>query len=150
MVAAVWQPGRQRQHPAVGFCQDRRRQPGPMASVRHHHEFSGSAGGFPGLPRPRGGSQLPLRNDQYLSARRWLDRADPRITGATMAASELWFAWAVDAGSNRRPFPFVQIARIDATNLTLLENINIFDPDSAICYGALSTNANQEVGISYM
>ncbi len=81
--------------------------------------------------------------------RRWLDRADPRITGATMAANELWFAWSVDSGSNQRPRPFVQIARIDAGNLTLLENINVFDPDSAICYGALSTNSNNEVGISY-
>ena len=30
------------------------------------------------------------------------------------------------------------------------EDINVFDPDSAIAYGALSSNANQEVGISYM
>jgi hypothetical protein len=82
--------------------------------------------------------------------RRWLDRADPRITGATLANTELWFAWSVDSGSNRRPNPFVQIARIDASNLTLLDNINIFDPDSATCYGALSTNVNGEVGVSYM
>jgi hypothetical protein len=32
----------------------------------------------------------------------------------------------------------------------LIENINIFDQDSATCYGALSTNADDEVGISYM
>src|SRR5262249_55410617 len=75
---------------------------------------------------------------------------DPRITGATLAGIELWFAWAVDAGSNQRPRPFVQIARIDATNLTLLENVNLFDADSAICYAALSTNANEEGGVSYM
>ena len=81
--------------------------------------------------------------------RRWLDRADPRITGATLAGTELWFAWSVDTGSNQRPGPFVQIARIDSANRTLLENINIFDPDSAICYGALSTNTNNEVAISY-
>jgi len=81
--------------------------------------------------------------------RRWLDRADPRITGATLAGGELWYAWSVDTGSNHRSRPFVQIARIDASNLTLLENINVFDVDSAICYGALSTNANNEVGISY-
>jgi hypothetical protein len=81
--------------------------------------------------------------------RRWLDRADPRLTGATLAGTELWFAWGVDAGSNQRPQPFVQIARIDSTNLTLLENINVFDPESAICYAALATNANQEVGIAY-
>ncbi len=82
--------------------------------------------------------------------RRWLDRADPRITGATMAGTELWFAWGVDSGSNHRPRPFVQIARIDGNSLTLLENINIWDPDSAICYAALAANANQEVGTSYM
>ena len=82
--------------------------------------------------------------------RSWLDRADPRITGATLAGTELYFAWAVDAGSNQRPKPFIQIARIDSQNLTLLENINIFDSDSATCYAALSTNVNDEVGVSYM
>jgi hypothetical protein len=81
---------------------------------------------------------------------RWLDRVDPRITGAAMAGNELWFAWSVDQNSNHRPQPFVQIARIDAGNLTLLENINVFDPDSAIAYGALSSNSDGEVGTSYM
>jgi hypothetical protein len=81
---------------------------------------------------------------------RWLDRADPRITGATMAGQELWFAWAVDTNSNQRPNPFVQIARINAQDLTLIENLNIFDPDSATCYAALGTNAQGEVGASYM
>ena len=82
--------------------------------------------------------------------RRWLDRADSRITGATLAGTDLYFAWAVDAGSNQRPQPFIQIAKIDSADLTLLENINVFDPDSATCYGALSTNIDNEVGISYM
>jgi hypothetical protein len=81
---------------------------------------------------------------------RWLDRADPRITGATLTRNDLWFAWSVDGGSNQRPNPFIQIAKINAANLTLIDNINIFDSDSATCYGALSTNANDEVGISYM
>jgi hypothetical protein len=82
--------------------------------------------------------------------RRWLDRADPRITGATMAKNEVWFAWSVDRNSNHRPNPFVQIARIDAASLTLLDNINVFDSTNATCYGALSANADGEVGISYM
>ncbi len=80
----------------------------------------------------------------------WLDRADPRITGATLAGNQLYFAWGVNSNSNHRPRPFVQIARIDAKNLTLLENINVFDPNNATCYGALSSNANNEVAISYM
>jgi hypothetical protein len=81
---------------------------------------------------------------------RWLDRADSRITGATQAGPELWFAWGVDRGSNQRPNPFVQIARIKAQDLTLIENINVFDPDSATCYAALSSNSEAEVGIAYM
>jgi hypothetical protein len=86
---------------------------------------------------------------------RWLDRCDPRITGATRAHvdganDELWFAWSVDRDSNHRPNAFVQIARIDATNLTLLDNINVFDLNAATAYGALSSNVDGEVAISYM
>ena len=82
--------------------------------------------------------------------RRWLDRADPRITGATLTANELFFAWSVDRNSNHRPNPFIQVARIDATNLTLLDNINVFDSSNATCYCALATNQNNEVGMTYM
>src|SRR5260221_14122575 len=82
--------------------------------------------------------------------RRWLDRADPRHTGATLAGDELWFAWAVDADSNHRPKPFVQMARINSKDMTLIEDVNLFDTDSAICYAGLATNANNEVGVSYM
>lgn len=84
------------------------------------------------------------------NGQRWLDRIDPRITGATLAGNDLWFAWSVDKGSNLRPNAFVQIARIDAASLTLIENVNVFDLSSATAYGALSTNADGEVGISYM
>ena len=100
-----------------------------------------------GVARWIGGNGYQSRTPD---GRRWLDRADPRLTGATQAGNELWFAWAVDQQSNHRPNPFVQIARIDSTNLTLLENINVFDTASATGYGALSTNVNGEVGISYM
>jgi hypothetical protein len=100
-----------------------------------------------GVARWTGGNGYQSRTPD---GRRWLDRADPRITGATLAGTELWFAWSVDSGSNQRPQPFVQIARINATDLTLLEDVNVFDTDSAICYGALSSNVNNEVAISYM
>jgi hypothetical protein len=81
--------------------------------------------------------------------RRWLDRVDPRITGATLAENELWFAWSVDAGSNHRPKPFVQMARINAQTLALIEDVNLFDDDSAIAYAGLATNANDDIGVSY-
>ena len=81
--------------------------------------------------------------------RRWLDRVDPRITGATLAANELWFAWSVDAGSNHRPKPFVQMARINAQTLALIEDVNLFDSDSAVAYAGLATNSNNDIGVSY-
>jgi len=80
----------------------------------------------------------------------WLERADPRMTGATMAHGELWFAWGSNrGGANNRPHPFVQIARLKASNQTLLQNVDLWDPQSAICYAALNTNSRKEVGVSY-
>jgi hypothetical protein len=67
-----------------------------------------------------------------------------------LAGNELWFAWGVDANSNHRPQPFVQMARISSGDLSLIENVNLFDTDSAICYAGLATNADNEVGVSYM
>lgn len=81
----------------------------------------------------------------------WLQRADGRHTGATLAGNELWFSWgSAKGGVNNRPNPFVQIARINTANMTLIENINLWDPNSAIFYAGLATNANDEVGASYV
>ena len=99
-----------------------------------------------GVARWIGGNGYQSRTPD---GRRWLDRADSRITGATLAGTELWFAWSVDSGSNHRPRPFVQVARIDAQDMTLVENVNVFDTDSATCYAGLSSNLN-EVAMSYM
>lgn len=81
----------------------------------------------------------------------WLGRSDPRMVGATQSGSELWFAWnASGGGANNRPNPYVQIARLNADDFSVIDNINIWDPNVAIAYAALSTNATGEVGISYM
>ena len=80
----------------------------------------------------------------------WLRRIDPRVLGATKAGNILYFAWSVDrGGANDRPEPYIQIARINALNLRLLNNMNIWDPEAAAAYPALSTNAVREVGCSY-
>ncbi len=82
--------------------------------------------------------------------RNWLERADPRMTGATLDDGVLWFAWGANrGGANARPQPFVQIARVRASDRTLIENVSLWDPTSAICYAALGTNANKEAGVSY-
>jgi hypothetical protein len=82
--------------------------------------------------------------------RNWLARADGRHTGATLAGNEVWFAWgSARGGANARPNSFIQIARINVSTMTLIENINLWDPNAALCYAALGTNSNNEVGASY-
>ena len=90
-------------------------------------------------------------NSKTPDNRNWMDRADERLGGATKVGNQLWFAWiSGKGGANNRPHPFIQIARINATTLNLLENINLWDPNLAVGYAALSTNTNREVGVSYM
>ncbi len=80
----------------------------------------------------------------------WLQRADSRHTGATLAGNEFWCAWgSASGGANNRPCPFIQIARINVNTMTLIENINLWNPDYAFFYAALSTNSNNEVGAAY-
>jgi hypothetical protein len=43
----------------------------------------------------------------------------------------------------------VQIARISAGTVSLIDNRNLWDPDTAIAYAALDSNAHGEVGVSY-
>jgi hypothetical protein len=84
-----------------------------------------------------------------------LNRSDPRILGATTVTREdgnheLWLSWnAESGGSNRRPNPYVQIARISADDFTVRENINLWDANFAIAYAALTSNGGGEVGVSY-
>jgi len=81
----------------------------------------------------------------------WLGRADPRLTGATLAKDELWFAWGAGrGGANHRPNPYVQIARIRVGDLSLVENVNIWDQDAAICYAALASNSHDDLAATYM
>jgi hypothetical protein len=80
----------------------------------------------------------------------WLSRLDERILGGAMAGNELWFGWSANAGgANNRPNPYAQIARIDASTLQVIENIDVFDSDFAIAYPALGSNVDNEVGIAY-
>ncbi|MFN8483178.1 MAG: hypothetical protein U0768_09045 [Anaerolineae bacterium] len=80
----------------------------------------------------------------------WLGRCDSRLVGAAQAGNELWFGWSSGpGGANNRPNCFAQIARINATTLALIENVNLWNPDYAIAYPALAANTNNEVGVSY-
>ncbi len=82
--------------------------------------------------------------------RRWLDRARSTDDRSHLGRRRIVVCVGVDAGSNHRAKPFVQMARINSKDMSLIEDVNLFDTDSAICYAGLSTNVNNEVGVSYM
>jgi hypothetical protein len=87
-------------------------------------------------------------------SRRWLNRADGRLLGATMArindVNELWFAWGSNRGGvNQRRHPFIQIARINSANFQLIESINLHHDNFAFACPSLTTNAKGEVAASY-
>ncbi|MGI9234854.1 MAG: hypothetical protein ACR2RD_14565 [Woeseiaceae bacterium] len=92
--------------------------------------------------------------DDYSSptpdGRQWLNRADSRLLGATKAGDHLYFAWSAGrGGTNQRPQPYVQIAKVSARTRRLRENINIWDANAATAYPALATNNRRQVGITF-
>lgn len=79
---------------------------------------------------------------------------DHRILGATRVVNQLWFAWAAapgDGGGGGFKFlqPHIQIAKFDLTqDYKFLEQTQVWNADFAFAYPSLTTNSNNEVGIS--
>jgi hypothetical protein len=81
---------------------------------------------------------------------KWLGRVDDRIVAGACTGKELYFGWTAGAGGvNARPNPYVQVARIDVKTRKLMESINLWDPEDAVCCPALGVDRNGEVGVSY-
>jgi hypothetical protein len=83
----------------------------------------------------------------------WISE-DHRILGATRVANQLWFAWTAapgqgGAGGFNFPRAHVQIAKIDLSqDYKVLEQTQVWNADIAYAYPSLTTNSNNEVGIS--
>jgi hypothetical protein len=83
----------------------------------------------------------------------WISE-DHRIIGATRVNNQLWFAWAAakgdgGAGGFSFPQPHIQIAKFDlGQDYKLIEQAQIWNADIAFAYPSLTTNSNNEVGIS--
>ena len=83
----------------------------------------------------------------------WISE-DHRILGATRVANQLWFAWTGAPGQGgsggfRFPRAHVQIAKLDLTqDYKVVEQTQVWNADSAYAYPSLTTNSNDEVGIS--
>ena len=75
------------------------------------------------------------------------------VIGATRRGNEVWFAWTAsngDGGSGgfNFPHPHVQLVKIKIDNYSVIEQMQIWNPDHAFGYPSLATNSENEVGIT--
>lgn len=83
----------------------------------------------------------------------WISE-DNRIIGATKVLDQLWFAWTASAGAGKGstfvfPQAHLQIAKIDLRqDYKVVEQTQVWNPGYAFAYPDLTTNSNNEVGIS--
>jgi hypothetical protein len=83
----------------------------------------------------------------------WLS-ASHQIIGATRVNNQVWFAWTAEAGDGgaggfKFPHPHVQIAKFDfSQDYKLIEQTQVWNADHAYSYPSLTTNSDNEVGIS--
>ena len=83
----------------------------------------------------------------------WISE-DHRIIGATRVGTQLWFAWTAASGDGgyggfKFPFPHVQIVKFDiAQDFKRVDQMQVWNADHAYAYPCLTTNSDNEVGIS--
>ncbi|HYX29932.1 MAG TPA: hypothetical protein VE863_15430 [Pyrinomonadaceae bacterium] len=71
-----------------------------------------------------------------------------RVLGGARQANQVWFAWTAPSGQGF-PQTHVQWVALDRNNnFNLITQQQIWNPNYAFAYPALSTNSNDEVGLS--
>ncbi|MEZ5966750.1 MAG: hypothetical protein R3F56_23125 [Planctomycetota bacterium] len=78
--------------------------------------------------------------------RDWTGRADNRITGGFVSASEVGFAWHVGPTTNR-PFNYIKLVRIDRASMTLSSEQDLWSSSRAFMYPAAAANVYGHVAI---
>lgn len=79
---------------------------------------------------------------------------DHRIIGATRVGTQLWFAWTAGSGDGggggfKFPHPHVEIVKVELTqDFKVVQQTQVWNADHAYCYPCLTTNSDNEVGIS--
>lgn len=78
----------------------------------------------------------------------WIGRCDGRITGAWLARGRLGFMWTANRQGTTRPFPFVRVARISQSTMSLIDEPDIWNASFAFAYPDAAPNQNGDVGIT--
>lgn len=78
----------------------------------------------------------------------WLSRTDERITGGWYANGVLGFLWTVNKRGTDRPFPHIRVVRIKVSDMSLIDEPDIWNASYAYAYPDVSVNKNGVVGIA--
>ncbi len=82
----------------------------------------------------------------------WCGRCGARISGSTWQDERLWFSWtAPRSGAGESPDypqPYTRVARINTSTWKTDSELQVWNPDYAFAYSALSLNSNGEVGLA--
>ncbi len=75
------------------------------------------------------------------------------VIGITRRLNELWLGWTAANGDGggggfNFPHPHVQIVKLDIAGWTVIEQMQVWNPDLAFGYPSLATNSDNEVGIA--
>ena len=75
------------------------------------------------------------------------------VIGITRRLNELWLGWTASngdggAGGFNFPHPHVQIVKLNISGWTVIEQMQVWNPDHAFGYPSLATNSDNEVGIA--
>jgi hypothetical protein len=77
----------------------------------------------------------------------WLQRCDPRITGAWIANGKIGLAWSANRRGTR-PYPYVRIVEVDAQTMENGVDRDIWSPNYAYAYPNACPNREGEIGIT--
>ena len=74
------------------------------------------------------------------------------IIGITRRQNEVWMAWTASSGDGGSggfnfPHPHVQVVKINIGDYSVIEQMQVWNPDLAFGYPSLTTNSDNEVGI---
>jgi hypothetical protein len=108
--------------------------------------------------RERDIPQWPQTTDNNIIAKApdsddWVSE-DHRIIGATRRATQLWFAWTATSGDGgfggfSFPYAHVRVVKFDiGQDFKYIDQLQIWNADFAYCYACLTTNLDNEVGVS--
>jgi hypothetical protein len=71
------------------------------------------------------------------------------VIGAARTGNDVWFAWTASAGSGF-PQAHIQMVDVDVSNYSKKQQVQIWNPDFAFAFPALSTNSAGELGMSLL